>query len=177
MPKKEQEGFRPFFHLKLWGKSLRSCTPQGYRHFLIPTAFRMLEWSEPVMVSQIHIGAMLDQQVDDLLMSFAAIAQDDGFQQGCPAETIDVIDIDIGVGQQFFDDLDMAAVCRRDQTRSAKAVGALRIRSRSYCSPDEVELAMAAVLPDSSVALMSAPSPSKWEIAFVSPSCAAFNND
>lgn len=81
----------------------------------------MLEWRDPVMVSQIHIGAMLDQKIDDLLMPFAAIAQDDGFQQGCPAEAIDMIDIDIGVGQQLFDDLDMATVCRRDQTRSAKA--------------------------------------------------------
>ncbi len=40
----------------------------------------VLEWCDAVVVGKIDIGSVVDEQLHDLLVSFVAVAQDDGFQ-------------------------------------------------------------------------------------------------
>ena len=75
----------------------------------------------PVPVGQVDVGAGLDQQVDRPDVAGAAVAKDDGLQEGGPAEPVDVVDVDRGV-EEAPDDLGVAALGGPDQAGAVVAV-------------------------------------------------------
>jgi hypothetical protein len=42
-----------------------------------------------MLVGKIDISPMVDEQLHNLLVRLAAIAEHNGFQQGCPAQIVD----------------------------------------------------------------------------------------
>jgi hypothetical protein len=70
---------------------------------------------DAILVGTIHVRAVLDQEIDDLLMRFIASAEDDCLEQGRPTEVVHVVDVDIAFVEQVPDDLDVAALTGRDQ--------------------------------------------------------------
>ena len=51
----------------------------------------MLQRAHAVAIGQVGVGASGQQQLHDLLVAGAAVAQQDGFQQRCPAQAVDVV--------------------------------------------------------------------------------------
>ena len=86
----------------------------------------MLEGCHAVEVGQVDIGTSFYEQVDDLLVTLAAIAKNDGFEESGPAEAVDVIDVDA----RFYegtDGFDVAALGGGDEGGAAVAVDALEV--------------------------------------------------
>jgi len=63
----------------------------------MPFPFGVSERSDSVTISEITVGAGAEQYLHDFLVSPAAVAQDDGFQQGSPAEVVDMVHVDVGL--------------------------------------------------------------------------------
>ena len=87
-----------------------------------PGPASMLERCDPVAVGKIDAGVRVEEQSHDLLMSGAAVAEDHRFEQGRPAEVVDVVDVDVGL-EECPHHLDVAAVGGWDQRGAAEAVG------------------------------------------------------
>ena len=84
---------------------------------------------DALLVGNADIGPIIDQQLHNLLVRFAAFAEDNRLHQCSPPQVIDVIDVDIAVGQQCLDDFDMAAFRGRNQGSTAVSIGECRIRA------------------------------------------------
>src|SRR3954466_10977175 len=81
---------------------------------------RMLERGDAVLVRDRPVGACGQQDPDDLLMSLAAIAEDDGLEQSGPAEVVDVVDVDAR-RHDATDVVDVTALRGRDHGHAAEA--------------------------------------------------------
>ncbi len=99
---------------------------------------------DAVLVGDVDVRAVLDEQADDGLVGRPAVGQDDGLEQGRPAEPVDVVDVDVGLRQQVADDLDVAALAGRDQRRATEAVGEGRIGPGLVDQAQDVEEALGA---------------------------------
>ena len=89
----------------------------------------MIERAHAVRVGNIP-GAGSDQQIDDLLLHRTAVTKDYRLHQRCPAEIVDVVDIDIG-REQDRHGFRIAVIRGRDQ----KAVPPKRLVSFSLALP------------------------------------------
>ena len=67
----------------------------------------MFQRCHALAIGQVHIGSRPDEQPDDLRVAPAAVAQDDGLQQGGPSKVVDVVHFYIGP-EQPLDDPDVA---------------------------------------------------------------------
>jgi hypothetical protein len=76
---------------------------------------------DAVAVGEVDVGPGVDQEADRPGVIGAAAAEDDGFQEGGPAEAVDVVDLDRG-GQEAADDLGVATFGGPDQAGAVVAV-------------------------------------------------------
>ena len=105
---------------------------QGFFYLDEATAPRMLNWCNAIAIRQIHVGAGLDEQFNDLLMAFPAIAEDDRLEKCGPSEIVDVIDIHARLYESAHG-LDVSTFRCRNQRSSpvaicARQIGAMRQR-------------------------------------------------
>jgi hypothetical protein len=85
--------------------------PRDHR---LTSVSRMRQRPHTVAIGQVGIGAGLEQQLDDLLVAWTAIGQQDRLEECGPAQLVDVIHVDVGLVEQIPDDLDVPSLRRGD---------------------------------------------------------------
>ena len=108
---------------------------------------------DAVAVGLVHVGAVLDQQAHDLLVTRPAVGQQDRLQQGRPAQVVDVVDVHVGLGQEIPDDLDVPALGRRDERHPAVSVCDRRVGAGVVRQGQDVEQALGTGVQERSEAL------------------------
>ena len=94
----------------------------------VAAAARVLQRLHAIPIRQVDVGTCLHQKLDDLLMTFGPVTQNDGLQQSRPTEIVDVVHID-PCFDQSPDSVDMATLRGRDESSAAIAIGALEVRA------------------------------------------------
>src|SRR5690606_11777794 len=85
---------------------------------------------DPPLVGHAGLGAVREQQLDDLLAHRPAVAEDDRLDQRGPPEVVGVVDVDPGVLEQVAHDLQMTLLGRGGQAVAAHAGEALEVGAR-----------------------------------------------
>ncbi len=86
----------------------------------------MLKRRDAVIICQIDVGPGIYEELHNIDMTLAAVAEHDGFEECRPAKIVDVIDLDASLDQRAYR-FDMSAFGGGNECGSAIAIGALQI--------------------------------------------------
>src|SRR6266566_4982936 len=104
----------------------------------------ILQRCDTILVGKIDICPVVDEQLYNVLVRLAAIAEHNSLQQGCPTQIVDVVHIDVGTCEQFLYNLYMSPFRSRDNRNSTKTVCQSGISVRLNCEPENIEPALGA---------------------------------
>ena len=62
----------------------------------------MRKWRYSAAIGQLYVRASVDQSFQRRLMAWPAVAEDHGFDSGCPAEIVDMIERRLGRDQHLY---------------------------------------------------------------------------
>lgn len=65
--------------------------------FVLSALLGVLEGRDSVVVGDVWVRTGVEEDLDDFLVGFAAVAEDDCLEQRCPSEVVDVVEVDVGL--------------------------------------------------------------------------------
>ena len=95
--------------------------PQDPGYLTLTALLGMLQRRDPLTISDSGIGTGVEEDGHDLLVAPRSVAENHRLKQSCPAEIVDMVDLDIGAHHTSHVP-DVTTFACRDQRRSAKPV-------------------------------------------------------